>query len=225
MPILDDIPVELKPNAVRKALHLPPDSDPGMLQRLIDSARDLIEARSVYTIGYIEKKEKSAVKISGQRLHSRVLSKNLANIERVFPFVVTLGEPLDDRIRNSEDLLDQYYLDAVGILALEAARRHLKKHLQHRFALGKMSFMAPGSLPDWPLEEQKPLFALLGDVEAAIGVRLTDSFLMLPAKSISGIYLPAESSFFSCQLCPRQRCEGRKAPFDEKLAREYGINS
>jgi hypothetical protein len=83
--------------------------------------------------------------------------------------------------------------------------------------------MAPGSLADWPIEEQAPLFKLLGDVDASIGVKLTDSMLMLPAKSISGVYFPADVSFFSCQLCPRERCESRKAKYDPKLAQEYGI--
>jgi len=83
--------------------------------------------------------------------------------------------------------------------------------------------MAPGSLVDWPIEEQAPLFKLLGDVENSIGVKLTDSLLMLPAKSISGIYFPTEVSFFSCQLCPRQRCESRKAKYDPGLAEQYGI--
>jgi hypothetical protein len=78
-------------------------------------------------------------------------------------------------------------------------------------------------LADWPIEEQAPLFKLLGDVETSIGVQLTDSLLMLPAKSISGIFFPTEISFISCQLCPRKRCESRKAKFDDKLAGEYGI--
>ncbi|MBW2482786.1 MAG: vitamin B12 dependent methionine synthase, partial [Deltaproteobacteria bacterium] len=55
------------------------------------------------------------------------------------------------------------------------------------------------------------------------GVKLNDSLLMLPAKSISGIYFQAEASFFSCQLCPRQRCESRKAKYDPDLVREYGM--
>jgi hypothetical protein len=78
-------------------------------------------------------------------------------------------------------------------------------------------------LPDWPIEEQRPLFQLLGDVPAAIGVRLTESLLMLPAKSVSGIYFPTETSFFSYQLCPRKRCDSRKARYNLKLALEYGI--
>ena len=54
-----------------------------------------------------------------------------------------------------------------------------------------------------------------------IGVNLTDSFLMIPRKSISGIYFPTEIKFYSCQLCPRERCIGRKAPYDSKLAKNY----
>jgi predicted transcriptional regulator len=83
--------------------------------------------------------------------------------------------------------------------------------------------MAPGSLEDWPIEEQKPLFVILGDVETSIGVRLTENLVMVPTKSISGIYFPTEISFYSCQLCPRKDCISRKAAFDQKLARENNI--
>ena len=85
-----------------------------------------------------------------------------------------------------------------------------------------MSFMNPGSLADWPIEEQKPLFRLIGDVEVAIGVKLTKNYLMIPTKSVSGIYFPTEITFYSCQLCPRKACDGRNAPYDERKAKEYG---
>ena len=99
----------------------------------------------------------------------------------------------------------------------------LRDHLKQIYALEKTAFMAPGSLPNWPIGQQKPLFKLLGDVKSSIGVELTESLLMLPAKSVSGIYFPTETSFFSCQLCPRERCDSRKAKYNEKLAQEYGI--
>ncbi len=83
--------------------------------------------------------------------------------------------------------------------------------------------MSPGSLNDWGIEEQSPLFSILGDVETAIGVRLNESFVMVPNKSLSGIYFPTEIQFYSCQLCHRENCPTRKAPYDEKLAREFGI--
>jgi hypothetical protein len=83
--------------------------------------------------------------------------------------------------------------------------------------------MSPGSLQDWPLEAQSQLFQLLPDVEAAIGVRLTESLLMIPTKSVSGIYFQTEVSFVNCQLCQRGKCPGRKARYDEDLARDYRI--
>ena len=59
------------------------------------------------------------------------------------------------------------------------------------------------------------------DVEKLIGVRLTDSFLMVPMKSISGILFPTEVRFESCQLCPRKDCPGRRAPYDQALWSKY----
>ena len=223
MPILDNIEIDISIKEVCRRLHMSPDSGGDEIQPLIDMASTLIEPRALYDVRYIEEKLEDAVIVDGMRLNSRVLLKNLEQVERIFPFVITLGPGLGDKQAQTTDLLENYYLDTIGNVALNSARKHLKRHLKSQFALEKISSMAPGSLPDWPIEEQAPLFKLLDDVNAAIGVKLTDSLLMLPAKSISGLYFPTEVSFFSCQLCPRERCESRKAKYDPKLAREYGI--
>jgi hypothetical protein len=185
----------------------------------------LIEPKILYKICYIEEKLTEGVIIEGRRFTSKVLRKNLDKIERVFPFVITIGKKFGEKLDACNDLLDKFYLDTIGNVALNQARIALKDHLKQKYALEKTAFMAPGSLPNWPIEQQKPLFKLLGDVQASIGVILTESLLMLPAKSVSGIYFPTETSFFSCQLCPRERCDSRKAKFNEKLAREYGIKT
>ena len=80
--------------------------------------------------------------------------------------------------------------------------------------------MNPGSLEDWPIQQQTQVFELLGDPLRDVGVRLTDSFLMVPIKSVSGIRYPTETSFESCQLCPREKCTGRRAPYDPELWRK-----
>jgi hypothetical protein len=73
------------------------------------------------------------------------------------------------------------------------------------------------------LREQRKLFRILGDTEAMIGVRLTQSCLMIPSKSVSGVRFATETSFESCQLCPRDRCPGRRARYDPELYdRRYG---
>ena len=223
MPILDKIIVSISLDELRKRLHMEKDCDIGEIQPLIDVAVQLSEPRALYDVRYIEEKFEDGVIVTGRRLKSRVLRKNLDQVERVFPFVITLGSKLGEKQAASTDLLENFYLDTIGNIALTSARKQLERHLKSQFALEKISSMAPGSLADWPIEEQAPLFKLLGDVDATIGVTLTDSLLMLPAKSISGIYFPTEVSFFSCQLCPRQRCESRKAKYDPGLAEQYGI--
>jgi len=225
MPILDNIDIDISLNEVCRRLHMGPDSNVSEIQPLVEVAIALIEAKALYDVHYIEAKLEDAVMVDGRRLKSRVLRKNLDQVERVFPFVITLGAKLGERQAAGTDILENYYLDTIGNVALNSARKELKRHLKSQFALEKISSMAPGSLPDWPIEEQAPLFKLLGDVRASIGVTLTDSLLMLPAKSISGIYFPTEVSFFSCQLCPRERCESRKAKYDPRLAEEYGVKN
>lgn len=223
MPVLDNIQINIDLEAARRRLHLKRDSDLQALQDLVAMAQPLVEPKVLYEMCYIEEKLAEGVVVEGLPLSSKVLRKNLDDIERVFPFVITIGAKFSQRLETCSDLLEKFYLDMIGNVALNQVRLEFKDHLKAEYAIEKAAFMAPGSLPDWPIDEQKPLFRILGDVEAAIGVKLTESLLMLPAKSVSGIYFPTETTFFSCQLCPREQCDSRKARYDEKLAREYGI--
>jgi hypothetical protein len=223
MEIINQIPVRLPRGEIRRQLHLDKDKRWEEVQTLIEEAKTLIRPKAAFKVSYISQKLESAVDIDGVRFSSRVLRKNLEEVERVFPYVITIGDRLKEKGSESKDLIKEYYFDVVGNIALSATRKFVEKQLQSRYGLDGMSSMSPGSLTDWPIEEQKPLFSLFGEQETPIGVKLSKHLLMLPAKSISGIYFPTEVSFFSCQLCPRDKCPGRKAAYDNKLAKEYGI--
>lgn len=225
MPILDNIQIKLDFEAVRRRLHLKRDSDLKAAQDLVHIAQPLVEPKVLYRVSYIEEKLDDGVVVEGLRLISNVLRKNLDAVERVFPFVITIGNKFSEKMDSCNDLLEKFYLDTIANVALTQVRLALKDHLKQKYAIEKTAFMAPGSLPNWPIEQQKPLFKLLGDVPASIGVELTESLLMLPAKSVSGIYFPTGTSFFSCQLCPREHCESRKAKYSEKKAKEFGIKN
>jgi len=223
METLEHIPVSLDLGEIRRRLHMERSGDWSQARTLVEAAQPLITARAVYKVCYIDAKLEDAIVIDGIRLKSKVLRKNLDDVGRVFPYVVTIGDKLEEEARVCDDLLKQYYLDTIGNVALVTARRYLEDRFRSRYALGGISYMSPGSLQDWPIEEQRPLFSILGDVEASIGVRLKKSLLMIPGKSLSGIYFPTEIPFYSCQLCPRKGCPSRRASYDESLAREYGI--
>jgi hypothetical protein len=223
MPVIDSIQIRLDFEAVRRRLHMKQDSNLSSLEALVDAAHHMIDPRILYKVKYIDEKLRDGVVVEGLRLISDVLRKNLDQVERVFPFVITIGEKFAANLDACDDLLEKFYMDTIGNVALTQVRKALNDHLKQKYALEKTAFMAPGSLPNWPIEQQRNLFKLLGDVQKSVGVELTDSFLMLPAKSVSGIYFPTETGFFSCQLCPRENCESRKAKYSEKKAREFGI--
>ena len=223
MTILENIQIKIDFEAVRRRLHLKRDSELKAVRNLVDTAQPLLETKVLYKVYYIEEKLEDGVKVGGLLLSSEVLRKNLEKTERIFPFVVTIGNKFGERLDSSTDLFEKFCLDTIGNVALNQIRMELNDYLKSTYAIAKTAFMAPGSLPNWPIEQQKPLFELLGDVRASIGVELSESLLMLPAKSVSGIYFPTDTSFFSCQLCPRERCDSRKARYNEKLAQEYGI--
>lgn len=220
--ILEQIPLALPSGDIRRQLHLDKDDRWDEVKHLIQTVLPDIQAKAVYRVCYIDEKRNDIIVMDGARFRSRVLAKNLAVVERAFPFVVTIGSRYMVQADAQTDLVLKYYLDVIGNIALSSARKYLEQSLQTRYGLEGMSFMSPGSLADWPLEEQRPLFALFGDGKTPIGVSLNSSCMMIPAKSVSGIYFPTEVPFTSCQLCERKDCPGRKAAYDPKSAAKFG---
>jgi hypothetical protein len=220
MEILTPIPVQVDLRSILKRAHVP-EGEAERLLALIATAQSVLAAKAIYKVSYIDSKAADIVIIDGVRFRSKVLHKHFEKVERVFPYVVTIGTGVEDLEKASGDALEKYYLDLIGNAAVVMAREYVKSTLAKRHGLESLSYLGPGQLKDWPLEEQRPLFSLLGDVESAVGVTLTRSLLMRPRKSLSGIYFPTEIPFMACQLCPKKSCPSRKARYDEKLAGEY----
>jgi len=220
MEILAEIPLQLNEGEVLAHLRVPPESgDALQVRKLMDQVLAAARPKAAYRVCYVGERGADTVEIEGITFTSRVLRVNLDKVHRVFAYVATCGSELDE-VDVGGDPLREYWLAEMKVMALRAASTYLKEHLDATYQPGKMSAMAPGSLQDWPITQQTHLFALLGNVEQAIGVRLTDSFLMVPVKSLSGIYFPTEVTFQSCQLCPRPDCPGRSAPYEPHLWEE-----
>ena len=216
--VLDNIPFAIDVDRLARKLHI--QDQPGYAERAAQLARQaeaVARPRGLYRIAYIEAKGDDTVVIEGVTLTSRVLRVNLEQAHRVVPFVATCGRELQEWAAAITDMLEQFWADTILEMAVRTAWEAVRTHITDHVQPGPTSIMNPGSLPDWPIEEQRPLFTLLGNVRDLVGVELTDSFLMVPIKSVSGISFPTEVSFENCQLCPRERCPGRRAPYDPDL--------
>ncbi len=218
--MLTNIPFKPDKEALMEKLRIFPDTEEADdFAKLVEQAEKAGKPKALYTVSFIEERREDGITLDGVFLTSRVLVQNLAEVERVFPFVATCGVELDDIFLPEDDFIKRYWLDEIKVAALDAAGSYLLAHLQHRFALNKLSTMSPGSgdIDLWHIEQQRHLFKILGNTECDIGVRLTESCMMIPTKSISGICFPTKLDFRICQLCHRENCPSRTAPFDEDL--------
>mgnify|MGYP001374494733 CR=1 FL=1 len=215
--VLDAIPFAPNAGRLMEQLHIAADApEAAEFRALLDRLKAVAQPRALFGVAFIDRQDEGSVTVEGVTFTSRVLAHNLAGLHRVFPYIASCGPEMDRVIDPAGDYLLQFWIDAVKADALMAARTFLVDHLTGTFATGKLSSMNPGSgdVDVWPIEEQQLLFGYFGDTEALVRVRLTDSCLMVPNKSVSGIFFPREITFTACSLCHRKNCIGRQADFD-----------
>jgi hypothetical protein len=215
--LLDKIPFTPQPEQLLAAVRLRPERpEAEAFLALLNQAQEAARPKALYLEAYVEERTDETVTIGGVTFHSRMLRMNLEHAGRIFPFVATCGSELDSLPLAAGDFLGQFWLDAIKAAALHDSYQALLKTLESRYALVKTASMNPGSgdVSVWPIEQQRELFALLGDVWGAIRVELTESYLMRPNKTISGVIFPTEKAIRTCQVCHRENCPSRQAPFD-----------
>lgn len=232
MTILDRIPCEISSDALFRRMRIDSDSEyAGEAKGIAKRAETIARPKVVLAEAYIEARGPDWVEIrradvekTGEpappppvRFVSAVLRANLDPVERVFPYIATCGIELEEIPVASDDMFGQFCRDVVKEIALAAAMEYLSSHLASRYGVTQKAGMNPGSGDRrvWPIEQQRELFAFFGNAAADIGVQLTDTYLMVPNKSVSGLFYPTTVDFVSCQLCRREDCPRRRAPFDE----------
>ena len=197
------------------ALKMPPDSDPedlDTLREMLGEALSAAHPKAVYRVVKVDAVEQDRVLIGGTPLCGSLFAKLFCHSRIAVPYVATCGLEAEKWSLRFTDPLEHYWADGIKKALLKSVRNALKTHLaQEVFFGGDVSSVNPGSLPDWTLEGQRMIFSLLENKADEIGVTLTDSLLMLPTKSSSGIAFSAKTHFENCQLCPRENCPGRRA--------------
>ena len=216
---LDNIPVTVTLEQVLQRLKLEEQEDIALVSELFAKAKEIARPKAVYREAYVEKVSGARVKINGLWFESPVLSAKLKDIHRVFAYVCTCGTEVDDWSRGEKDYVVSLWLDMIKAMFLTDANNYLREFIIGTYKINKLSSVNPGSgnVENWPIAQQRPLFDAIGDVKNEIGVTLTDSFLMLPIKSMSGLLFPSEKEFSNCALCGRENCSGRRAAFDRKM--------
>ena len=188
------------------------------LEQLFNKALEIARPKCAYKKVDTEVKDNQTIVIGDVKLNSKILSVYLGGIEYIFPFVATCGKEVSDWAEQRPSILDRFWLDHILDEILNSLVEHHEEHLKVEYGLSRTGSITPGSIDDWPINQQKPLFDILGDVESAIGVHLLETGVMDPCKSLSGIVFYTKTHFSTCMFCPREDCPKRRAKYNKELA-------
>jgi len=179
----------------------------GLLEapHLHEEARELYELgvrrldpRAGYLRAAVNSIDELHIEIGGVELEGECLVSNLSGRGAVYPYVAGCGRGLEEA---GGDDLSRFWIDD-----------SLKAEVCAEFAVDRCASLNPGSGSGglWSIEQQGPLFRLLGSLAEEVGVALTESVLMIPNKSLSGILFPTSADWTSCTHCDRASCRMRR---------------
>lgn len=155
-----------------------------------------------------------------------IIERQLSGAEAYALFICTSGasyEAYQRQLTAQGDMVRVFIADALGSVIAERCADCMEQALQE--SVNKLGWhhtnrFSPGYC-GWPVSEQQLLFAVFrktsSDDEAntTCGVSLTDSSLMIPIKSVSGIIglgRNVRKLDYTCGLCNYDKCYKRRRP-------------
>lgn len=156
----------------------------------------------------------------------KIVFNQIKKTESIAVFACTAGEALGERSREllASDPLKGYILDITGSLVVDAAADLMQNELEllvKQSGLNITNRYSPGYC-GWNVSEQHKLFSLLPD--NFCGIELTESALMHPVKSASGIIgigMNVKYNNYTCSYCDMKDCSYRGLK-DDKEAKHRG---
>ena len=142
----------------------------------------------------------------------KVVYQQLKNSEQIAVFVCTAGEGISQwskKMINANEPLKGFIADILGSVVVETAVDVIQKNLSDEMQQAGLKITnrySPGYC-GWLTQEQHKLFGLLP--KGICGIRLTESALMHPVKSVSGMTGIGENVRFNpytCRICDAAFC-------------------
>lgn len=216
-----DIPEDIGQDFLTKLMggRLNPKFEQLLLEKKEICIRNIFP-KAIFKDYEIEKIEGDSVYFkSGNIFNGPNISKILKGSKIAIIFICTLGIATDQIIAatsKSGDTLATIIMDSITTSLLGVLGKHISKIIKKEGLKEKgwasTCQYSPGQYK-WTIEEQKEIFEMVNGEK--IGVLLNKSYLMVPFKSISGIYGfgpidMVDKTRVACDLCPRENCIGRR---------------
>ena len=186
---------------------------------VLENAKRICDIRAEYIIyrdaGFDQGKK--SMNIKGVTFGiGKIIWAQIRKSDAVAIFLCTAGDEIGHLSRSllsEKDFLKGYIYDIAGSEIVEAAADRMQERLRIDAQAEKMDItnrFSPGYC-GWNVSEQHELFKLIPD--NFCGISLTESALMIPMKSVSGVIgLGKEVRFrpYTCNLCDQENCIYRR---------------
>ena len=146
----------------------------------------------------------------------KIIERQLKGAEAYALFICTAGQEYEDymrRLKEEGDMVRVFIADALGSVIAEKTADRMEEMLQE--SIDKLGWrhtnrFSPGYC-GWHVSQQQLLFPMFRG--ETCGVSLTESSLMVPIKSVSGIIglgQTVKRLDYTCGLCDFKQCYKRK---------------
>lgn len=190
-----------------------------MQERLAELTSSDLEAVGGYSIGVIDELNLQAGTLTVEGVTFQVGSQVCGYLKETTEaalFLCTAGALFSDEahaLNAAGDFLEAYIIDAIGSLTVERAMDRIHELLaQEQAARGlKITNRYSPGYCNWPLVDQRALFGFVG--ENPTGIVLSQSCLMHPIKSVSGVIGIGEKArrrAYGCLICQNKTCIYRR---------------
>lgn len=175
---------------------------------LLEEVSHFLQARFAFVTTAISTLERFS---PGHIIHTQ-----LKGSEALCYFVATAGnafEQYQQRLMQEGDMVRVYLANEIGSMIAERTADRMEDLLQEQLSpkgLSHTNRFSPGYC-GWHVNEQPLLFALFPPEPC--GIHLTDSCLMLPIKSVSGVIgigHNVKRHDYSCGICKLETCYKRR---------------
>lgn len=149
---------------------------------------------------------------------SKIIKLHIEGAHKIYVILVTVGDLLEkkaSRMISNQDYLKGYLFDVIGSLAAESLAESVERalRLRHERKAESLSMRLSPGYCDWPIDEQASVAKIIDF--GKIGVKLTDSLMMRPKKSIAFITAAGPKELFKdrksqCAFCDLKECSYKR---------------
>ncbi len=219
--------LNIQRNSIEKCLGYHDSTPPDIVSEVIDSILDElpnytnIQCGFVILPSHVVKINSSSIQYDSIVFHTGlIISKRLRKSCTFAVFVATAGNKFERWSRElqsasggSDDMMKTFIVDTIGSEIAERTADWLDKQLSadvKKFGWKITNRYSPGYC-DWNVSEQQKLFSILPP--NFCNITLTESSLMIPIKSVSGIIglgPDVKKESYECSICDMEDCFRRK---------------